>query len=83
MSDKMNQQNIMQTKSHLVSASFLNVKNFKANFSYVKKLADMSDITYLNELWLKETEINQIRSIKQRLFPNNIPQERYENFSSL
>lgn len=30
-----------------------------------------------------ETEINQIRNIKQRLFPNNIPQERYENFSSL
>jgi bacillithiol synthase len=30
-----------------------------------------------------ETEINQIKSIKQRLFPNNLPQERYENFSSL
>lgn len=30
-----------------------------------------------------ETEINQLSAIKQRLFPKNIPQERYENFSSL
>jgi bacillithiol biosynthesis cysteine-adding enzyme BshC len=30
-----------------------------------------------------ETEINQIKNIKLRLFPNGIPQERYENFSSL
>ncbi|PBQ31461.1 bacillithiol biosynthesis cysteine-adding enzyme BshC [Sphingobacteriaceae bacterium] len=29
-----------------------------------------------------ETEINQLSGIKQRLFPKNVPQERYENFSS-
>ncbi len=28
-----------------------------------------------------ETDINQIWSIKTKLFPNNIPQERYDNFS--
>jgi bacillithiol biosynthesis cysteine-adding enzyme BshC len=28
-----------------------------------------------------ETEINQLWSIKQKLFPNNIPQERYDNVS--
>ena len=28
-----------------------------------------------------ETDINQIWAIKSKLFPNNIPQERYENFS--
>jgi bacillithiol synthase len=28
-----------------------------------------------------ETEINQLWSIKQKLFPNNIPQERYDNIS--
>jgi bacillithiol biosynthesis cysteine-adding enzyme BshC len=28
-----------------------------------------------------ETDINQIWAIKEKLFPNNIPQERYENFS--
>lgn len=30
-----------------------------------------------------ETEINQLSAAKERLFPNNVPQERYENFSSL
>lgn len=30
-----------------------------------------------------ETEINQINTIKQKLFPNAIPQERFENFSGL
>ncbi len=29
-----------------------------------------------------ETEINQLSGIKQHLFPKNVPQERYENFSS-
>lgn len=29
------------------------------------------------------TEISQIEGIKQRLFPEGIPQERYENFASL
>jgi bacillithiol biosynthesis cysteine-adding enzyme BshC len=29
-----------------------------------------------------ETSINQIKSVKHQLFPNNVPQERYENFSS-
>jgi len=28
-----------------------------------------------------ETEVNQIWSIKSKLFPNQIPQERYDNFS--
>jgi len=28
-----------------------------------------------------ETEIKQLSAIKQRLFPKNVPQERYENFS--
>ncbi len=28
-----------------------------------------------------ETDINQIWAIKAKLFPNNIPQERYDNFS--
>ena len=28
-----------------------------------------------------ETEINQINGIKQKLFPNSVPQERYENFA--
>jgi len=28
-----------------------------------------------------ETDINQIWTIKTKLFPNNIPQERYDNFS--
>jgi bacillithiol biosynthesis cysteine-adding enzyme BshC len=28
-----------------------------------------------------ETDINQIWAIKTKLFPNNIPQERYDNFS--
>ncbi len=30
-----------------------------------------------------ETEITQISAIKDTLFPKNVPQERYENFSSL
>jgi bacillithiol biosynthesis cysteine-adding enzyme BshC len=30
-----------------------------------------------------ETEINQIKAIKQKLFPKGIPQERHENFSVL
>lgn len=29
-----------------------------------------------------ETEINRLTGIKQRLFPNNVPQERFENFAS-
>lgn len=29
-----------------------------------------------------ETELNQIKNIKQKMFPANIPQERYENFST-
>lgn len=29
-----------------------------------------------------ETEISNIRAIKSALFPNNVPQERHENFSS-
>ncbi|MDF2447754.1 MAG: bacillithiol biosynthesis cysteine-adding enzyme BshC [Bacteroidota bacterium] len=29
-----------------------------------------------------ETDVNQIWSLKEKLFPNNIPQERYENFST-
>ncbi len=29
-----------------------------------------------------ETEINQIKTVKQKLFPDNVPQERFENFSS-
>jgi bacillithiol synthase len=29
-----------------------------------------------------ETELNQIRNVKAKLFPNGIPQERYENFST-
>lgn len=28
-----------------------------------------------------ETEINQIKGVKQKLFPEGVPQERYENFS--
>lgn len=28
-----------------------------------------------------ETDINQIWSVKQKLFPNQVPQERYDNFS--
>ncbi|MEO6304742.1 MAG: bacillithiol biosynthesis cysteine-adding enzyme BshC [Bacteroidia bacterium] len=28
-----------------------------------------------------ETEINQINGVKQKLFPNAVPQERFENFS--
>ena len=28
-----------------------------------------------------ETEINQIKTIKSKLFPDGVPQERYENFS--
>ncbi|MBK6522620.1 MAG: bacillithiol biosynthesis BshC [Sphingobacteriaceae bacterium] len=28
-----------------------------------------------------ETEINQIKNIRSKLFPDNIPQERYDNFS--
>lgn len=30
-----------------------------------------------------ETDLNRIKSIKQSLFPGNVPQERHENFSSL
>jgi bacillithiol biosynthesis cysteine-adding enzyme BshC len=30
-----------------------------------------------------ETEINQINSVKQKMFPNTLPQERFENFSGL
>jgi bacillithiol biosynthesis cysteine-adding enzyme BshC len=29
-----------------------------------------------------ETEINQIKNIKQKMFPSNVPQERFENFST-
>jgi uncharacterized protein YllA (UPF0747 family) len=29
-----------------------------------------------------ETEINQIKTIRQKLFPSGVPQERHENFSS-
>lgn len=28
-----------------------------------------------------DTEVNQIRSVKSKLFPENIPQERYDNLS--
>ncbi|MDO8999492.1 MAG: bacillithiol biosynthesis cysteine-adding enzyme BshC [Bacteroidota bacterium] len=30
-----------------------------------------------------ETELNQITAVKQKLFPNSIPQERFDNFSGL
>ncbi len=30
-----------------------------------------------------ETDVNQIWAIKGKLFPNNVPQERYDNFSAL
>jgi bacillithiol biosynthesis cysteine-adding enzyme BshC len=30
-----------------------------------------------------ENEISQVKTVRQKLFPENIPQERYENFSSL
>lgn len=30
-----------------------------------------------------ETEINQVKQVKQKLFPNGIPQERIDNFSTL
>jgi uncharacterized protein YllA (UPF0747 family) len=30
-----------------------------------------------------ENEISQVKAVKQKLFPENIPQERYENFSAL
>lgn len=29
-----------------------------------------------------DTEVNQIKSIKSKLYPNGVPQERVENFSS-
>lgn len=29
-----------------------------------------------------ETEINQIKAVKQKLFPNAVPQERYDNFAA-
>ena len=29
-----------------------------------------------------DTEINQIKGVKQKLFPTGVPQERYENFST-
>ncbi|MBI2722292.1 MAG: bacillithiol biosynthesis cysteine-adding enzyme BshC [Bacteroidetes bacterium] len=29
-----------------------------------------------------ETEINQVKTIKEKLFPNKIPQERFDNFST-
>ena len=49
-----------------VSLSFLNVKNLKSNHFYVECLANVSDITYLNELWLKKNEIDLIRKISRK-----------------
>ena len=49
-----------------VSLSFLNVKNLKSNHFYVEYLANISNITYLNELWLKKNEIDLIRKISRK-----------------
>ena len=38
----------------------------------------------INRAWRRksDTAIGQLKDIKQSLFPTNIPQERFENFSS-
>jgi bacillithiol synthase len=50
-----------------------------------KALNGLDNLTAKSNRSLKqrsETETNQIRTIRQKLFPGNIPQERFENFSS-
>ena len=51
------------TMNKKVSISFLNVKNLKSNLIYMEFLYDISNIVYLNELWLRKTEVNHLKSI--------------------
>ena len=39
-----------------VTSSFLNCKNIKANCAYAQHIVSMSNIVYLNEIWLKPNE---------------------------
>lgn len=52
----------------------------KRTLNGVDRISDKSNRALRRK---SETAINQLRDIKQRLFPNSSPQERYENFSSL
>ena len=49
-----------------VSCSSLNVKNFKANHLYTRYLVNLTDISYLNELWLKPNEVDLIKNITEK-----------------
>ena len=58
-----------------VTFSYLNCKKFKANFIYSEYLASISNVVYLNELWLKQNEGILIQSLcknKNILFKSDI-----------
>ena len=67
-----------------VSVSFLNVKNLRSNFIYPENLVNIYDISYFNELWCSEPDINLIRSLcskqndKRVLFKSDM-NETYKN----
>ena len=46
-----------------ITLSSLNCQNFKSNILYAEKLVSMSDLTYLNELWLTPAEKPLLDSI--------------------
>ena len=48
-----------------INLSFLNCKNFKSNIIYSEYLVSHSNITYFNELWLKQNECTLLDSISK------------------
>jgi hypothetical protein len=64
-----------------LTVSFLNVKSLKHNFNYPLELVKNSNIVYLNELWLKQTEINIVNDLcpnyhtKKIFFKSDMPEK--------
>ena len=46
-----------------VNISCLNVKNLKANLFYPNFLSEISNILYLNEHWLRKSDINIVKNM--------------------
>ena len=67
-----NQSNLNNNHLMQVSLFSLNVQNLKSNLIYPRYLAEISEILYLNELWLKEYEINIVRSLAPKTREKNV-----------
>ena len=72
----------IQTKINIVDKTL----NAAVSAEQQKVMSSLDMLTGKANKALKQkldTEITQIKTIKQKLFPNVMPQERYENFSTL